>query len=366
MHLDGERRLDRRQNPPRRAILRTSPASINAMALPQLDPDAPEFTRSHVNLADARLGALALHASDDFFADKQRMLNPQPAQFIPGRYDDHGKWMDGWESRRKRGPGHDWCIVRLARPGRIVGVDLDTSHFTGNFPPAASIEGCDSADDGSAAAAAWFPLLPAVNLGGDRHHYHALDGARRCTHVRVNLFPDGGLARLRLYGIPEPDAAAVDESGRIDLVAALNGGTVVAANNQHFGLASSLLLPGRGVNMGDGWETRRRREPGSDWCILALGRPGIIEAIEVDTCHFKGNYPDACSLQGARIAGGTAESLVTQSMFWPLLLPEQKLSMDQQQHFADQILAHAAVSHVRFNIHPDGGVSRLRLRGKLA
>jgi allantoicase len=336
------------------------------MARPNLDPDAPEFTRRFVNLADARLGAQALLASDDFFADKQRMLNPEPAQFIPGKYDEHGKWMDGWESRRKRGPGHDWCIVRLARPGTIVGVDLDTSHFTGNFPPSASIEGRDAGHDDPATDAGWFPLLPAVDLGGNRHHYFALDASRRCTHVRVNLYPDGGLARLRLHGVPELDGGSADERGLVDLVAALNGGTVVAANNQHFGPASNLLLPGRGVDMGDGWETRRRREPGSDWCILALAKPGVIEAVEVDTCHFKGNYPDACSLQGAMVAGGTPESLVTQSMFWPLLLPEQKLSMDRQHHFLAEIRHHAAVSHVRFNIHPDGGVSRLRLRGKVA
>ena len=334
------------------------------MALPSLDPDAPEFTRRFVNLADGRLGAQALIASDDFFADKQRMLSPHPAEFIPGKYDDNGKWMDGWESRRKRGPGHDWCVVRLARPGSIVGVDLDTSHFTGNFPPAASIEGCDAGRDEPAADASWFPLLPAVNLGGNRHHYFSLDGARRCTHVRVNLYPDGGLARLRLYGTPELDGSAIDSEGLIDLAAALNGGTVVAANNQHFGLASSLLLPGRGVNMGDGWETRRRREPGNDWCIVALAKPGVLSAIEVDTCHFKGNFPDRCSLQAARVAGGTPESLVTQSMFWPALLPEQKLQMDHQHFFRSEILPHGTISHVRFNIHPDGGVSRLRLRGK--
>ena len=335
------------------------------MALPSLDADAPSFVHQYVNLADARLGAEALSASDDFFADKARMLNPEPAVFIPGKYDQNGKWMDGWESRRKRGPGHDWCIVRLARPGQIHGVDLDTSHFTGNFPPAAAIEGCDLAAGDPDADTVWFPLLAPVNLQGNRHHYHPLPGDRRCTHVRVHLYPDGGLARLRLYGLPDFQLArADDEEGLIDLCAALNGGTVVAANNQHFGLASRLLLPGRGVNMGDGWETRRRREPGHDWCVIALARPGVIEAIEVDTCHFKGNYPDRCSIQAARVSGGTPESLVTQSMFWPLLLPEQPLRMDAQHHYRSEILAHAPVSHVRFNIHPDGGVSRLRLRGR--
>jgi len=334
------------------------------MALPSIDPEAPDYTRRYVNLADARLGAEALAASDEFFAASERMLNPEPAQFIPGKYDTNGKWMDGWESRRKRGPGHDWCVVRLARPGRIHGLDLDTSHFTGNYPPAASIEACHLASGDPDAGAVWFSLLPAVNLGGNRHHYHAIELAAPCTHLRVNLYPDGGLARLRVYGVPQFDPAATDADGLMDLAAALNGGTVVAANDQHFGLASTLLLPGRGLHMGDGWETRRRREPGHDWCVIALARPGTIAAIEVDTAHFKGNYPDRCSIQGARVAGGTVESLVTQSMFWPLLLPEQKLQMDHEHHYQAEIAPHGVISHVRFNIHPDGGVSRLRLRGR--
>lgn len=335
------------------------------MALPQLDPNAPDFTRRYVNLCDARLGAKALACSDDFFAEMSRMLNPEPAVFVPGKYDQNGKWMDGWESRRKRGPGHDWCIVRLARPGRVFGVDLDTSHFTGNYPPAIGLEGCDVANGDPDVGTVWFPVLASMNLGGNAHHYVALDGTRRVSHLRVNLYPDGGLARLRVYGVPDPTLAQPEADGLIDLVAALNGGTVVAANNQHFGLASSLLIPGRGVNMGDGWETRRRREPGNDWCILALGQPGVIEAIEVDTCHFKGNYPDRCSIQATRGPGGTVESIVTQSMFWPVLLPEQKLQMDHQHHYRDEIVLRQPVSHVRFNIFPDGGVARLRLRGRV-
>jgi len=335
------------------------------MALLPTDPDAPDFTRRHVNLADARLGAVALECSDDFFADRQRMLNPEPAVFVPGKYDANGKWMDGWESRRKRGPGHDWCVVKLARPGRIHGLDLDTSHFTGNFPPAASVEACFVATGAPDASATWYPLLPSVNLRGNSHHYFEIASDARVSHLRVNLYPDGGLARLRVYGTPEFPVAP-DADGLIDLCAALNGGTVVAANNQHFGLASTLLLPGRGLNMGDGWETRRRREPGNDWCVIALARPGVIEAIEVDTAHFKGNYPDRCSLRGARVVGGTPESLVTQAMFWPELLPEQKLQMDHQHHYRGQILPHAPISHVRFDIFPDGGVSRLRLRGHAA
>lgn len=327
---------------------------------------APEFTRSRINLADPRLGAVALSASDEFFAAKERMLDPAPAQFYPGRYDAHGKWMDGWETRRRRGGGHDWCIVRLARPGRIVGLELDTSHFTGNFPPAAAVEACFSADGDPDADATWAPLLDPVSLRGDHHHYFEVAGDAVVSHLRLNLYPDGGLARFRAYGQPVAEGAQRDDEGLIDLAAALNGGTVMAANNEHFGPASVMLLPGRGVNMGDGWETRRRREPGHDWCIVALARPGVIKRIEVDTAHFKGNFPDRCSIQAARVDAATAQALVSQSMFWAELLPEQKLAADHVHGFRAELKPVGPVSHVRFNMIPDGGVSRLRLWGRPA
>ncbi len=335
------------------------------MALIQLDPNAPEFTQRYMNLADPRLGAEAIACTDDFFAPMNRMLTPEPAQFIPGKYDDHGKWMDGWESRRKRVNGHDHCVVKLARRGVIHGVDLDTSHFTGNFPPAASMEGCDCAgtpDDSTV----WTPILASVNLQGNQHHYHAIGSDQPFTHIRLHIYPDGGIARLRIYGQPQRDWSTASRNELFDLASVENGGYVVATNNQHFGLASNMLMPGRGVNMGDGWETRRRREPGNDWCVIALGQPGVIEKIEVDTCHFKGNYPDRCSIQAAFVQGGTDSSLITQSMFWPVLLPEQKLNMDLQHYFAAEIAKLGPISHIRYNMHPDGGTSRLRLWGRLA
>lgn len=337
------------------------------MAAAAPDPDAPDFVRRAVNLADPRLGAVALSASDEFFAAKERMLDPAPAQFYPGKYDDNGKWMDGWETRRRRRGGHDWCIVRLARPGAVAGLDLDTSHFTGNYPPGASIDACllpAGADPDESTV--WFSLLPAVSLQGNRHHYLRIDDARTVSHLRLNLYPDGGMARLRVYGRPlfDPDRAAVD--GLVELSSALNGGVALAANNEHFGSAATLLLPGRGVDMGDGWETRRRREPGSDWCLIALGRAGVIERVEIDTAHFKGNFPDRCSIQAARVDGGSAESLVTQAMFWPDLLPEQPMRADAIHVFQAELRALGPVSHVRFNMIPDGGVSRLRLWGRPA
>jgi len=344
------------------------------MAPPLLDPNAPHFTRRYPNLADTRLGAAAVSCTDDFFAPMQRMLNPEPAVFVPGKYDEHGKWMDGWESRRKRVSGHDWCVVRLGVRGRLEGVDLDTSHFTGNFPPAASLEGIDwSGPQGSEPGpdAAWSEALPSVVLGPSAHHWHAIEPERAgpFTHVRLHIWPDGGVARLRVYGRPERrvgDGQETNADGRVDLASARNGGAILATNNQHFGLASNLLLPGRGVNMGDGWETRRRRVPGNDWCIIALGRPGVIEHVEVDTAFFKGNFPAGCSLRGARVEGASDDAFVTLAMFWPEIMAQRPLNADAVHHFRDDLAAVGPVTHVRFDIHPDGGVSRLRLWGRFA
>lgn len=326
--------------------------------------NTPDFAKRYINLANPRLGAKALFATDEFFAPKERMLDPTPAVFIPDKYDDHGKWMDGWETRRKRSLGYNYCLVRLARPGVIQGVDLDTSFFTGNFPPAASLDGCYCPNADPDDQTTWIEVLPSVTLSGNSHHYHTVTSGQAFTHVKVNMYPDGGLARLRVYSSPQCDWEWRQIEDKIDLIAMENGGYIVAVNNEHYGKASNLLLPGRGVNMGDGWETRRRREPGNDWCIIALAHPGEIKEIEVDTAHFKGNFPDRCSIQAAYVKGGTLDSLVTQSMFWPVLLPEQKLDMDKQHSFSD-LEKLGPITHIRFNVIPDGGVSRLRLWGKL-
>ncbi|MGB1257859.1 MAG: allantoicase [Thiolinea sp.] len=319
-----------------------------------------------VNLADPRLGAEAIYATDDFFADKNRMLKAEPAVFIEGKYDENGKWMDGWESRRKRGEGYDYCIVRLGRAGRIQGVDLDTSHFTGNYAPAASLEGCLLESGDPDENTQWTEILPAVTLQGDSHHYRDIASEGVYSHLRVNIYPDGGLARLRVYGTPQCDWESRDPNEVIDLLALENGGRAITCNDQHFGTILNLNMPGRGVNMGDGWETRRRREPGNDWAILALGHAGTIESIEIDTAHFKGNFPDQCSIQAAFVDGGTDESLVTQSMFWQELLPPQKMQMDAIHNFAAELNNIGPITHIRLNIIPDGGVSRLRLFGRIA
>jgi allantoicase len=320
--------------------------------------------RHWVRLEQPRLGTRVVYATDDFFADKSRLIDAAEPVFVPDKYDDHGKWMDGWESRRKRTPGHDYCVIRLGIPGRIRGANIDTRFFTGNFPPRASIDACvsdvDNPRDG------WTSLLPEVDLKGDSQHFFAIDDARSWTHLRLNIFPDGGVARLRIYGEVTPDWSGYDADDFVDLLAVENGGRALCCNDEHFGSMHNLNVSGRGINMGDGWETARRRVPGNDWVVLALGHPGIIERVEIDTAHFKGNYPDRAALQAGFSESSDVSAVEAASRDWPYLLPQTKLGMDQQ-HFFDKELADVGVvSHVRLSIYPDGGVSRLRVIGKLA
>ena len=325
-----------------------------------------EFATRWIDLAQPRLGSKVVFATDEFFAPKERLIDPPPPVFIADKYDDHGKWMDGWETRRRRDGGHDHCIVHLGVPGIIKGVDIDTSHFTGNYPPRASLDACATADEVPGDDVNWFALIPMIDLRGDSHHTIAVDRADRVTHVRLNIFPDGGVARLRVFGRVAMDWSALDPGEAVDLAAMALGGRPVACNDAHFGAFANIIAPGRARHMGDGWETRRRRSPGHDWGIVALAHPGRIEEILIDTAHFKGNYPDRFFLQAAMADSASDDELIRLSEDWPILLPEQKLGPDQEQRFCDPIRDVGPVSHVRLNIIPDGGVGRLRLMGRIA
>ena len=319
-----------------------------------------------VDLAQPRLGSAVVYATDDFFADKSRLIEPADPIFIADKFDENGKWMDGWESRRKRTEGYDYCIVRLGVPGVIHGVDIDTTHFTGNFPPAASIDACISDDEVPGDGTAWDEILANMPLAGDSHHFLPVTSAAKYTHLRLNIYPDGGVARLRVYGEIRPEWSQFPRDVEIDLLALENGGKAVVCNDEHFGSMRNLNAPGRGVNMGDGWETARRRTPGNDWVILALGHPGRVGRIVVDTAHFKGNFPDRVSIQAALLTDGSAADIAVKSLDWDTLLPAVKLSMDNEHEFSGEVREIGDISHVRVNIFPDGGVSRIRIFGRLS
>lgn len=324
---------------------------------------APAFTQ-WINLAQPRLGAKTTYATDDFFAEKSRVLGPNEPIFIPDKYDDNGKWMDGWESRRRRGGGYDFCIIRLGCEGIVKGVDIDTRHFTGNYPPEASVEACISDDDIPGEGTEWTCLVPKMKLEGDSHNYAVVHNDTAWTHLRLNIFPDGGVARFRVHGIINRDWSKWDKSQTLDLAAMENGGRPIACNNEHYGTPANMIAPGKGINMGDGWETRRRRDPGHDWAVLELCHAGSIEQIVVDTAYFKGNYPDRCYIQVANLGSIDPHTVEHDSEKWEILLPESKLEMDKE-HVFTLPQASQPVTHVRLNIIPDGGVSRLRLYGKI-
>ncbi|MBT8091949.1 MAG: allantoicase [Gammaproteobacteria bacterium] len=311
-----------------------------------------------INLEQPRLGTRVTYATDEFFGAKERIIDAAQPVFIDDKYDEHGKWMDGWESRRRRGPGHDYCVIRFGVPGIIHGLDIDTSHFTGNYPPHASVEACSA--DAEAPEEGWVEIVPKIELAGDNHHFIDVRGNDIWTHVRLHIYPDGGIARLRVFG--EIRADFTDVNGFVDLAAVENGGRAIACSDEHYGSMHNLTAPGRGINMGDGWETARRRGPGNDWVIIALAQPGVIERAEIDTAHFKGNYPDRVSLEAGHF--DSDEDAAETGGGWRTLMPETKLKMDQQHYFED-LEPLDAVSHVRVSIYPDGGISRVRLFGQV-
>ncbi len=328
--------------------------------------DKPEFARRYVNMASPKMGTEAVACSDDFFAPMHRMLQDQAAIWKEGEYDDNGKWMDGWESRRKRTPGNDWCLIRLGTPGVVHGVDIDTTFFTGNYPPEASLEGCLS-DLEPDEDAPWTELVPRCDLAGSAHNFRPSRSRAPVNWLRLHIYPDGGIARLRVYGQPEVNWNAIGDDTTVELSALKNGGRIVGYNDAHYGDVSAILSEGRGAFMGDGWETRRRREPGNDWIVFRLGHAALVSRIEVDTAHFKGNYPDRCSVQGAAVGSEDDEYLVTVAGAWSFLLKQKKLNADMVHVFGSTELTSAGpVNAVRLNIYPDGGVSRFRVFGKLA
>jgi allantoicase len=321
-----------------------------------------------VDLASERFGAAVVDCSDEFFAPKENLIKQAPASWREGEYTDRGKWMDGWETRRRRDPStsasraksrddHDWCVIRLGVPGIVKGIDVDTAFFTGNFPESCAMDvgsypGHPSAPQ-RVSGGDWREILSRSPLNGDAHNRFPIADAPVATHVRIRIFPDGGVARLRVYGEVVADWDRLARRGDVDLAAAEHGGVVVGCSDMFYGSRHNLIMPGDAVNMGDGWETKRRRGPGHDWTIVRLGATGTIRRVEVDTRHFKGNAPGACDLEGS----SDAEA-------WCELLPRMPLHPHTRHMFEDEVRAIGAVTHVRFNIYPDGGVGRLRLFGR--
>ena len=333
-----------------------------------------------VDLASERLGASVVAANDDFFAPKENLITQAAPVWIEGKYTDRGKWMDGWETRRRRDaepgtPGvHDWCVVRLGSPGIVRGVDVHTAFFKGNYPDSCAIDLAELADHASlddVAGAKWTEALRQTKLTGDSHNLFAIRSAARATHLRLRIFPDGGVARLRVHGDVVVDWDRLTRRGDVDLAAMANGALVVLCSDMFFGSRNNLILPGDSTHMGDGWETKRRRAPGHEWTIVRLAATGTGRRIDVDTTHFKGNAPGSCSLDAGRLRAdgapasqGGARGFQPDDVEWRELVPRTPLKPDARHTFEKEVQAIGDVTHVRLNIFPDGGIARLRLYGR--
>ncbi|MEO8218736.1 MAG: allantoicase, partial [Acidobacteriota bacterium] len=321
--------------------------------------------RELIDLASEQLGGAAIFATDEFFAEKENLLKASEPVWKEHEYTDRGKWMDGWESRRKRTPGHDYSIIRLGLPGVLHGVVVNTSFFRGNYPDSCSIEATYAAADADittllAPSTEWIEVLAKSHLAGDRENPFRIDHQFAFTHLRFNIYPDGGVARLRVHGKVIPDWRRNGGMEReLDLAAVENGGDVLSCSDMFFGRRQNMIMPGRALNMSDGWETKRRRGDGHDWAIVQLGAEGSLRRLEIDTNHFKGNYPDTASVEGC-----VAEhSRDLDRADWMELLPRMKLQAHTRHWFSEQLLTSGPFTHLRLNVYPDGGVSRFRAHG---
>ncbi|GJE92195.1 allantoicase and ureidoglycolate lyase domain-containing protein [Phanerochaete sordida] len=317
-----------------------------------------------IELSSVALGGQVCSVSDEFFAEAHHLLLVEPAPSLKGQFGPKGALFSGWETRRHN-PAHDWCIIRLGSPGAIFGFDVDTSHFNGNEAPAVSVDALYHAGDQppSEGDGRWREVLPRVPLGPSARHLFKVPQTAGANYVKLNMYPDGGIARFRVYGLVEPVFPS-DPRAQLDLAHVFAGGRVVFTSDQHFGVGANLILPGRGKDMGDGWETKRSRQPGhKDWAVIKLGDAGFLSHVEIDTAHFMGNFPESCEVHAVfstdTVPSGLAEDA------WTAILPRTKLGPHRQHQFA---LANVEqpYTHVRVTIHPDGGIKRVRVIGRRA
>jgi len=323
-----------------------------------------KYSSQYIDLASEKIGGRAINCSDEWFANCSNLIKSGRGVFKKGYFVDTGQWMDGWESRRSfsrrwRANDCDWCEIRLGVAGVIQGFDIDTNHFRGNAPEtisveAAYIEGEENSDT------KWTEILEKSAVEPHNQNLFDCQSNKVWNHVRLKIYPDGGVARFRVFGEVKLVSDNYISGELIDLASAINGGLGISASNMFFSSPSNLIMPGRGLNMGDGWETKRRRDNSNDWAVIKLGLPGTIRKVVVDTAHFKGNFPDQFSLQAAN-----SNDTAGKSLNWQPIINKTPLQADKEHLFIKQLLCSQTTeyTHVRINIYPDGGISRLRIFG---
>ena len=355
-------------------------AQVQAINSEQNQQLNDEFIRNYIDLASERVGGETLGCSDDFFAEMENLLKSGRGIFIDDKYTERGKWMDGWESRRSYGRNFstvsehdfDWCIIRLGISGFIKGFDIDTNFFRGNAPQTVAVEACSSEQQPDKNTQ-WQTVLKQVSVNPHSQNFFRISdefSKQSFTHVRLNIFPDGGVARFRVYGEADVNWHNFVDGELIDLAAIKNGGKALLVSDMFFSDKNNLIMPERGKNMGDGWETKRRRDPGPDWSIVKLATAGTVRKVLIDTHHFKGNYPDsfmleACVVDSADIDPDFSDKQFAQTVNWQPIIAQTKLYAHREHLFVSELVndKDQAFTHVRLSIFPDGGISRMRVFG---
>ena len=312
-----------------------------------------------------------LSFSDEWFAEASNLLTPTAPIRQPGKMVYSGAWYDGWETRRHNTAPFDYVVIRLGvASGTVEGVEVDTAFFSGNHAPAISVEGVFSSSDEEVVGwkgdkGKWEPILSIQECGPSQRFGWKLKvpTTKAYTHVRLNMYPDGGIARFRLFGHAVPVFPA-DKEGIFDLAAAQNGGVAVSCSDQHFGVISNLILPGRGKDMGDGWETSRSRgKDHVDWAIIRLGAPGLIQNLLVDTAFFRGNFPQKVKIEAMDWKGEGEPGWLADG--WIEIVGPSKCGPDKEHEFVP-FVKDRPFTHVKLVMIPDGGVKRIRVFGRRA
>ena len=344
------------------------------------DVEDLKLSSQYLDLLSERVNGRAIACSDDWFASCENLVKSGRGVFEPATFVSTGQVMDGWESRRsfarhyRRAAGaeqRDWCVLRMGLAGRIRYFDIDTNHFRGNAPERVMVEATklDGELDGEPDEnTVWTTLLESHAVDAHSQNVFSCDNSDTWTHLKLSMFPDGGIARFRAYGEVVPNPKHYVDGELIDLASVAIGARGVAASDMFYSSPQNLTLPNRGVNMGDGWETKRRRDKDNDWAIIELGLKGSIQKVVIDTAHFKGNFPDTASLSAINADEFklSAEGLLDSDLEWQTIIEETPLFADKEHLFISEINipSDAEFTHVKLNIYPDGGVSRLRVFGK--
>lgn len=318
-----------------------------------------------VDIINEKLGGTVLSMSDEWFAAAENLIKPNKPIRDATKFTHAGAWYDGWETRRHNENEYDWVIIKAGVNGaHIIGAEIDTAFFNGNQAPFISIDALyDEKSDNCIVEEddqRWDEIFPKVGCGPSQNHFFILSNGltkKAYNYIKLKMYPDGGIARFRLYGQVVPAKLQKAPQNEVsDLAYVGNGGTVFAVSDEHFGSASNLLLPGRGHDMSDGWETKRSRTPNHvDWAIIQLAREStFIEKIIVDTAHYRGNFPQFITVQGCNKSP-------TDDTEWIDIVGKSKTGPDSIHEYS--IGKQLNISYVKLTIIPDGGVKRIRVIG---